>query len=62
MPVFDMNRLPVAEDGGAAAVPASEEEIEQILDSVPAPPASESEMIARAVDEILQSLSPKQAG
>jgi hypothetical protein len=57
-----MNRLPVAEDGGAAAVPAGEEEIDQILDSVPAPPASGSEMIAREVEEILQSLSPEQAG
>ena len=61
MPWFDMNRLPVAEDGGAAAVPAREEEVQQILDSVPAPPASESAAIARKVEEILQSLSPKQA-
>lgn len=62
MPSFDTNRLPVAEDGGAAAVPAREEEIEQILDSVPALPASESAASAREVDEILQSLFPEQAG
>ena len=39
LPGFDEDRLPVAEDGGAAAVRAGEEEIQQILDSIPAPSA-----------------------